>query len=283
MSVVGKIAKTGLYLFVFVVLLFVAGGVYLYMNINTFAKQFVEQVATDALGVPVRIAEMDITFEEKKVVVHGIQISNPPGYKKPHAIKVNTVTIAAETLSEELLTFARVDVDGTNVNIEVGQNGTNLGDIKKGIDTKQVNESKTGVSSSVPSVHSDGAALSHDAQPKVIIKKFSLTKAQINPSVTLIDKDLAYIVAPDLHLKGIGQKENGIAANEAVVQIVEQLLQHFNKSANKAGFLKGLSLDALNDIGVSTADVFKKNLKESFDEDVDQIKDGLNDLKSLFE
>ncbi len=267
MSAVKKTAKLSLYLFSAFVILVVAGGAYFYVNMGSIAKQMTEKVATDALGVSVRIADMQISLEDMKVVVHNISIANPKGYKKSEAITINEVVVAGESFSKELLTFSRVSVDGTTVNLEVSPNGTNLGDIKKTVDSKSATNGSSSASSA----------------PKVIVKKFALTKAQLNPSVTLLDKDLAFVTVPDVHRSGIGQKENGIVAQEAVAQIATAVLDQFNKSANGAGFLGGLSLDVLNDIGVSTVDVFKKNLKESFDKDVNQLKDGIDGLKGLFE
>lgn len=278
MSVVKKSAKASLYIFSIFVILLIVGAGFIYVNMGSIAKQLTEKVASEALGVPVTIGDMVITLEEKKVVVTNIKIANPPGYKKSHAITVDSVTVAGESFSKQLLTFARVAVDGTNVNVEVTGKGTNLGDLKKNVDAKK-GSSKPKSSSSQ---NSDGAH-GKDEQIKVIVKKFALTKAQLNPSVTLIDKDLAYVTVPDIHLTNIGKKENGVVAQEAVAQIMDAVLERFNESANGAGFLEGLSLEMLNEIGVSTAEVFQKNLKESYEKEVDGFKKGLDDIKGLFE
>lgn len=279
MSAVKKTAKAGLYIFSIFVFLIIVGAGFIYMNMGSIAKQITEKVASDALGVPVTIGAMDIILEEKKVSVKDIRIANPSGYKKSHAITVDSVTVAGESFSKQLLTFARVEVDGTNVNVEVTGKGTNLGDLKKNVD-KKASTSKTVKKETA----SDNKKSSHKEEDiKVIVKKFSLTKAQLNPSVTLIDRDLAYITVPDIHLTNIGKKENGIVAQEAVAQIMDAVLERFNESANGAGFLEGLSLEMLNEIGVSTAEVFQKNLKESYEKEVDGFKKGLGNLKGMFE
>ncbi len=266
MSAVKKTAKFSLGIFTIFVLLLVGGAVYLYMNMDSIAKQITEKVATDTLGVPVTIKSMKISLEDKKIVVSGINISNPSGYKKRNAVEIRSITIAAQTLSKELLTFARIEVDGTNVNLEVNNKGTNLGDIKGNISQGSKPESK-----------------GKGGDIKVIVKKFSLTKAQLNPSVTLLGGDLAYITVPDIHLRNIGAKENGVLANEAMAQIMEAVFQKFNKAAGGAGFLEGLSLDTLNSIGVSTVDVFKKNLGESYKKEVDGLGNTLDGLKGMFD
>ncbi len=267
MSAVKKTAKAGLYLLSFFVVLLIGGAAYLYTNMDSLAKQLTEQVASDALGVPVHVGEMKITLEDLKVVVQDIRIGNPKGYKNPDAITIKTIVIDGDNFSRDLLTFALISVSGTHVNLEVNSDGTNLADIKNNI------------ANSSPSTSSN-----HEEDSiKVIVKKFSLTGAQISPSVTLLGGDLPTVTAPDIHLTGIGQKENGILAEEAIAQIMDAVLQKFNKSANGAGFLEGMSLEMLNSMGVSTADVFKKNLKKSYNKEVEGFKKGFGELKSLFE
>lgn len=273
MSAVKKTAKAGLYLLSIFVVILVVGVTYLYVNMDSLAKKLTEQIASETLGVPVHVGAMDIILEDLKVVVSDIRIENPKGYTNLNAITIKTIIIDADSFSKDLLTFARISVDGTHVNLEVDSNGTNLGDIKNNVNARPVKK---------PSADNSNGTSGHDAI-KVIVKKFSLTGAQISPSVTLLGGRLATITAPDIHLTGIGQKENGILAEEAIAQIMDAVLQKFNKSANGAGFLEGVSLEMLNTMGISTADVFKKNLKKNYQRDVDGLKKGLGDLKSLFE
>ena len=270
MSAVKKTAKASLYLFSLFVLLVIGGAVYLYVNMNSLGKQLVEQAASNALGVPVYVGAMDINLEETKVVVTDVKISNPQGYSRSDAITVSSITIDGESFSKELLNFSQISVDGTNINLEVGQEKTNLGDIKKNIASKQ-------------SSHGASSQGKKGSDIKVIVQKFSLTKAQLNPSVTLLGGDLAKITVPDIHLTGIGQKENGVLAEEAIAQIMDAVLQRINTAANGAGYLEGMSLEALNAIGVNTVDVFKKNLKQSYDKEVEGFKKGIDDIKGLFE
>jgi len=282
MSAVKKTAKISLGLLSFFVLLIVIGVGYIYVNMDNMAKNFAEQAASDALGVPVTIGKMKILLEDKKVIVSNIAVSNPKGYSKPNAITINEIAVTGESFSTALLTFANISVDGTAVNLEVNEKGTNLGDLKKRAEQK-----------SVSSKPNNSAKQSSEDKPKhdnkqkdlkVIVKNFALTSAQLTPSITLLgDNDLATVKVPDIHLSGIGEKENGILAEEAIAQIMNSVLERFNESSNSAGFLEGLSLDSLNAIGVSTGEVFQKNLNKSYKKEVKKFKKGFQDLKGMFE
>ena len=282
MSAVKKTAKVSLGLLSFFVLLIVIGVGYIYVNMDNMAKQFAEQAASDALGVPVTIGKMKILLEDKKVIVSNIAVSNPKGYSKPNAITINEIAVIGESFSTALLTFANISVDGTAVNLEVNEKGTNLGDLKKRAEQKSVS-SKPNNSAKQSSKDKP----KHDNKQKdlkVIVKNFALTSAQLTPSVTLLgDNDLATVKVPDIHLSGIGEKEKGILAEEAIAQIMNSVLERFNESSNSAGFLEGLSLDSLNAIGVSTGEVFKKNLDKSYKKEVKKFKKGFQDLKGMFE
>ncbi len=270
MSPVKKTAKISLYIFSFLVLLLVGGAIYIYINMDSIAKQITEQVASDAIGVPVKIGGMDISLEKKSIIVSDVRIANPSGYKNSSAITVKKIEIAGESFSKELLSFSRIVVDGTNVNLEVGTNGTNLGDIKNNIASKSSakHDKKKDTRSNFNS--------SKDKNIKVIIKKFSLTGAQINPSVTLLGGgDIAKVRVPDIKLYGIGQKENGIIAKEAIAQIMDVVLQKFNDSASGAGFLKGVSVDIIKDIGSDKVNAIKGKLTKELD--------AVKGLKGLFE
>ncbi|MDH5722473.1 MAG: hypothetical protein OEY94_04015 [Alphaproteobacteria bacterium] len=266
MSAVKKTAKASLLLCSVIVFLFIGGAIYLYVNMNSLLADLIEDVGSDALGVEVTVGDVDVIIEDKKITVSDIRVGNPKGYKRAEAIKIGSIVIAAESLASDLLVFDRVEVNGTSVNLEVKQGGTNLGDIKKYIEQNTPQSSQ-------PTSQTD---------VKVIVRNVHVRKAQLNPSVMLLDKDLAYVNVPDIHVRGVGERENGVVAQEAVEQVLAAVIVELNKAASHAGFLEGLSLDALNEIGVGSVEVFKKNLKNAYDSDVKELKQGLDSLKGLF-
>lgn len=263
MSAAKKITKTGLLIFnLFVICIVMGLAIYMYVNTGSLAKRFTQATASQALGVSVTIGDMDINIEELKVILSDITIANPVGYKKPQALHIDKITVAGEQFSPKLLTLARIEVEGTNVNLEVGTGGTNLGDLKKNIETGK-----------------DFPAA--DIGLKVIARDVLVKKTQLNPSVILVDKDMAFINVPDMHVMGVGEEENGVTPHTAIGQVMTAVIQELHRSANDAGFLEGLPLEAMNDIGVSTLDVFNKNLKESAQKQIDAAREGVETLKNM--
>lgn len=222
------------------------GGVFLYMNFGNIAKNLAEKIASDTMGVSVSIGSVNVALKEKSVTVKNIRVGNPAGYKGSHAATIETVYMKADTLSQALLKFNDIAVSGSEVYLEVKENATNLTDIKKTVNAK--------------AAKGDKAA----RQIKVIIEKMRIEKMRVHPSVLLggLGNKMEPIVIPDIVLRGIGTKENGVLAREAIGQIWNQISKSVSRSASSAGFYQGISPDALQDIGVGQVEGFKENFKK---------------------
>lgn len=238
------------------------GGAYVVMNLGSLAHTTAERIASDALGVDVNIGKLDISLQNKNATVTNLRISNPPGFQKPHALSVEKISVTLDTVTRELVGFKDITVQGTNVNVEVTQNGTNLQAIRKGMPkthTNAANDNQQDEQEKAPPL-------------KVIVQRLAVTEASVNPSVTLLqDQDLKGVTVPNIVLTGIGEKENGILAREAVAQIWTQLSARFSKAAASAGFYEGLSADKLKELGVST-------IKNRISNEVEKVGDKLKGL-----
>lgn len=234
------------------------GGIYLYMNLNMIAERLAERIASQTLKVDVEIGSVDISFQEKKVSVHKITVANPPGYKNAKAVTIDLMSIQAETLSQELLNFSNAQLKGMTVNLEVTPKGTNLSDIQKNINIPANNKS----------AKEDQAAVT-----KVMLKNFIAEGATINPSVTLLEtQDLQPVTIPDIHLKDIGTRENGVTAQKAVARIWQEVSKKSLNTANSQGLLKGLDGDALKDAGISQVKQIKTQVKEQINNTIENVK-----------
>jgi hypothetical protein len=226
------------------------GGVYLYMNLGSIAQQIAQRLASETLGVTVTMSKLDVSLQERMAVVHNLRIGNPDGYKGKDAMTISKISIALGNVSKELITFKDISVDKTHVYLQVTPQGTNLSTIKNQIKTLPAQ------------------APAADVQPlKVILSRTGLMSAQLHPTVTLLSEEaLAAVTIPDIILTGIGEKENGILAREAIAQVWNGIMPHVEKAASEAGFYEGLSPDALKDMGVGKIEGLRENFKKDLDE-----------------
>lgn len=230
------------------------GGIFLAMNIGSVAQRVTERLATDTLGVQVSMSALELSLQEKTATVSGLTIANPPGFEKPYAIRVETIKIVLSGISERLIEFKDIDVQGTTVNLEVKEGTTNLQTIKKNLKSTPASEQ------------------SQD-QMKVIIDRAAVRNAQLRPTVTLVtEQELSPVNAPDILLTGIGRKEQGVLVQEAIAQVLGSVIRTLNETAGRQGFLKGLSADSLKDMGVSQIDQIKGRIDQEIDSVTDSVK-----------
>jgi len=219
-------------------IVFLAAVVFVALNFSSIAKTTAERIATKTLGVDVKIGALDLNLAEKSIEVRDLTIDNPKGFKKPRALELGLIRITADELGKEKLVFKEVIVSDTNILFEVkGDGASNLTTIKNGIKTSPKSEEKA----------SDAAPI------KVIVRDFQLNKASLEPAVALVKKDLPTVTMPNIRLRGIGEKENGVLAREAIAQIFKKISDVAVKESAKSGFLEGVSKDKLKDLGVSSS------------------------------
>lgn len=226
------------------------------LNMGSMAKGLVEKLASDTLGTKVTLASLDIRPAEKTVVASGLRVDNPAGFKNPSALTVGKIAITAETLSPDLLVFKTVDVQGTDINMEVTQSTTNLTSIRNKINAT-ASEKK--------------AAGQQKTPPKVIIRELVFNGMRLNPSATLAAGDMRPIEISNLRMTGIGEAQNGVPASEVMAQVMEQITRTSVQAALQGGYLEGMSADALGALKS------QMGIVESFGE---QAKHGLESLKS---
>ncbi len=160
------------------------------------------------------------------------------------------------------MTFNLVTVKGFKVFLEMNSGSTNLHDLKK--QTAQ----------NVRNIKPDGK---HD-KVRVIVRTITYEKPVLQPVVTLVPTTIGALGANDVFVRDIGTQENGITIPQAIAKIAQETVSPFHLMANQAELLKGMTLETLNTLGVSTYDVFKKNVNKKINKDLNEAQKLLNTL-----
>lgn len=263
MSKAKKSALPGVIAGLFVLL--IIGGVVLYMNLGNVAKSLSETIGSETLGVPVKIAKMEIVPHEKRIEVDGLKIGNPSGYKNAQSMSVDRILVIADSLSQDLLVFNEIAIEGTNLNLEVTEKGTNFSDLQKNIKPKTSADQTTASGKPI----------------KVIIKKLTLNGATLNPSVTMLSNEIKPVTMPDIKLTGIGQKTNGVLVSEAVAQILDHVTKVATQTASRQGLLQGMDAAALKDLS-GQMHIDTGAGKALLDNATDSVKGLKDSLKGMF-
>lgn len=250
-------------------ILLIGGGLLSYGSLTSLSKHAVERLASRQFGVKVSVESLDIDPERESVLIEGLTINNPKGYKKGPAITIGTIDIDARSLKREMLAFEDISVNGVNMRVEVTKNGTNLSDLRQ-----QVAD------------HMDQKKPANIKLVKVVIDHIVFTGARIEPAVVAdaIARDLSPAVLPEIHLRGIGEAEQGIPIQEAVMQVLTHVIHVALRAAADEGYLESLTPEQQKAIGArldfgqrivedakaavnrapSDVEALKKNVKKTF-------------------
>lgn len=248
-----------------VVVLLAGGGAVFYNSITSLSKNAVERLSSRHLGVKVAVDELDIDPEQESILIRGLTINNPKGYKRGAAITIGAIDIDVRSLKRERLMFEDIKVSGMNIRIEVSKTGTNLSTLKQVIATKVTD---------------------HVAPVRVVIDHIVFTGTRIEPAAVTqaIAKNLSPQILPEIHLRAMGAAEQGVPASEAVSQIIIHVINVALRAAADEGYLDSLSPEIQQQIGArlsitdqliedakavmqrapSEADALTKNVKKVF-------------------
>lgn len=228
-------------------LLSVAGVVVLYKSFASLSEAAVEQLASEALGVRVRIADLDINPDQGLVLLRGVTVANPKGYSYRPAIEIGAIDIKAHDLATRLLTFDDIRVSGMNVRIEVVAPDTNLSVLR---DQARARLQQPPVD--IGSIH----------PISVIVDHIVFSGTRVEPEVKdALANHLSPVILSEIHMHALGQDGQGVGAATALTQILAQVVNVSLRRAAQEGYLNSLSLERQQEIGA------RLSLKEQLVED----------------
>jgi hypothetical protein len=247
-------------------ILVIGGGLLSYNSVTSLSRHAVERLATKQLGVKVSVDSLDIDPESESVLIEGLTINNPKGYKKGPAITIATIDIDARSLKRELLAFEDISVTGMNMRVEVDKAGTNLSTLRDQV-AEHVAKQKPAKFKLV----------------RVVIDHIVFTGTRVEPAMVrdAIARDLSPTVLPEIHLRGIGEVEQGIPAQQAVTQVLTYVINVALRAAADEGYLESLTPEQQRAIGakLSLTDRMLEDAKAAINKapsDVEKLKKSVN-------
>lgn len=259
MSSVLKVAKVARYVFAALVAGFVLFAISAYMKAEEISKGYIQDVASRTLGVSVFLGDMEISVEKKSLVLKDIKIGNPAGYRGPYAATAERVEVRVDSFERERVTFNLASVKGLQVFLEMNTGSTNLHDLQQQAGQNARNSKPDGKFDEL----------------RVMIRSITYEKPVLRPVSTLEPTNIGALTANDLFVRDIGTAENGLSLPHVIARIVRESVAPMHLMANEAELFKGMTLETLNSLGVSTYDVFKKNVNKKINKD-------MNDAQKLF-
>ncbi|MCB2191738.1 MAG: hypothetical protein KQI62_09245 [Deltaproteobacteria bacterium] len=203
-----------------VVVVAIAGAVYYaFSNLDSIAKEVMEKAGSEALGVPVRVASVQIQLSEGKATVTGLTVANPPGYSDNSALSFGQVTVQIGEGGEVIKQIVAVD---PMVRLEQKGESSNLKELQKRAQKSTGGEGE------------DKKASSEEGEEhKLNIKLFKVTNAKaIVTSPEL--KEPQEVVIPSMVLKDLKGTPKQIAG-QVFDQLLSKIMQRTLRKAMQRG------------------------------------------------
>lgn len=219
-----------------------AGVFYLASSLDDLVKTAIEKAGSKATGVPVTVASVKITASEGKGVVRGLTIGNPPGFSSPSAVRLGEVALILDvgSLTKDPIVIRSIQVSAPEITYEMDKNGTgNIQVIQKKVEAAN------------PGMESNASAKSDSSGPKVVVDRFDVLQGKVILA-TPVPGLAADAPLGDIHLTGLGRKNNGLSYEQLASAILKPLLNSVVQAARSVN-LGGAFKDVVNETELKDA------------------------------
>lgn len=264
-----KVVKILLGLIAVVVVAAVVVFAVFFSNINQIVKDVVEEQGTKVAGVPVSLVEADITIQNGRGQLRGLQVANPKGYDTPYAFNMGSIVLELDTSSviknSKVKVIKNVSIDSAKLIAEQSKSSFTMTNLQQLADN---------LAKASPAKPDATPSTSSGPDVRLMVEKFSFT----NGNVRLVTQDFGErtIKLPEITLKNIGDKKTGLTPEQLTQAMIKPILAQVTKHVQKE--LKEIAKDKLED---KLKEKLEKSLLKKLGGD-DKAKDTINKLKSLF-
>jgi hypothetical protein len=247
-----------------VVLLAIALGIAYYSSgkIDAYVKTAIEKYGSESLGTKVSVGEVNISLLQTTATITNLEIANPPGFDDPIAFKAGLIEI---TLNSKESKIDSVVIDRILLNSPmVFYIKTKQTDNLSRLQDQATRSTKDSQSSDKPGGSKDKGR----EQPRILIKKFDIEKANLSYRDTRIVSTTVNLKLDDIHIVDIDTGKNGAGTQEAVSKIVNAIVPAVKQAAIKsvAAYLD-VATDTLRNVSESAQQLGKEavtNIKKFF-------------------
>ena len=247
-----------------VVLLAIALGIAYYSSgkIDAYVKTAIEKYGSESLGTKVSVGEVNISLLQTTATITNLEIANPPGFDDPIAFKAGLIE---NTLNSKESKLDSVVIDRILLNSPmVFYIKTKQTDNLSRLQDQATRSTKDSQSSDKPGGSKDKGR----EQPRILIKKFDIEKANLSYRDTRIVSTTVNLKLDDIHIVDIDTGKNGAGTQEAVSKIVNAIIPAVKQAVIKSvtAYLD-VATDTLRNVSDSAQQLGKEavtNIKKFF-------------------
>ena len=232
-----KLKKLFVVLAVLVVLAIV-GLIILYLSLGKIVKAGVETVGSRVTQCEITVDSVDLALLRGKVVIKGLVVGNPEGFKTDSAFELGEVNVALRPKSffSDTIVITDVHVDEPQFTYEVGLGRTNIGQILKNV------EAVAGPAEEKPEEEPEADG----KQKSVQVDHVLVENGKVRISATVLQGKAVPIPLPKVEINDIGKEKEKESPAEVIAKVLKEVLGSVTDVVKQSGKLKDLGLKALN-------------------------------------
>lgn len=186
-------------------------------NLGAIVKIAVNTYGPDITKTELRVDNVDVAVFQGRAELKNFVLGNPDGFSSPHAM---TVGFAFVDLDETTLTRDTVIID----TIEIRQPIITY-EIKGATDNfrTMINNMKKPAEPASPGEPPEKWKAEKKDGKKVVIRNLILKDITIKTAAAMAGGDIATTTISEIHLKNIGEKQNGVQVARAVIIVLNEI------------------------------------------------------------
>jgi uncharacterized protein involved in outer membrane biogenesis len=213
-------------------------------SLGAIVKRGVERIGPSATKVEVKLKAAEVWLVGGRVQLNGFFLGNPPGYKSPSAMSVDSVTVSVKpgTVFSDKLVVDTINVKRPVITLEGGLTDNNLKKIEKNLDDYIGTSSGPGPTS--PNATTAPNTTAPPGSPakrerKLQVNDFVISGAKLELNSVLLGGKTITLSIPDIHLTNLGTAPQGITPVEVSQRALHAILvsstEQVAKNAGKLG------------------------------------------------
>ncbi len=263
-----KIAIIGGVVVVLVIIFLVVG----LSNLGPIIKTAVNKYGPQITKTEVSLRDVAISILSGEAGLKDFRLGNPKGFKSPYAISVGKISVDVDekSLTEDTIIIDKIEVIAPKIIYERAFKSDNFQSLLQNLQGTATAEKKAATKTG-----------ENSSSKKIMIRDFLLKDATLTLATTIMDVKSASAKIPDIHLKDLGTKNDGLLPAEAFEKIIAALHKTIT-SPGVANALKQSLKDLEKDIKAAGKDA-KKQLKATAEDVKKQAETVEKDLKTAGE
>lgn len=210
------------------VTLFIIVLVAIVLILNSFGGKLIQKTVNvagpAALGVPVSLEKAEFHLLRGNVLLKGLKVGNPEGFKTDGIFELGQLTVDLNTRSllSGVVQIRKILVDAPKITYERGLTSSNLGDLLAGLEKKSAPAGEEAPAPEEPTAKPEPAEEAGGV--KVIIDELVVSDAQLNVSLTVAQGLSAPLPLPTITLRDIGKGSGGAGLMEVIQKVLGAIL-----------------------------------------------------------